>query len=212
MVVKALQSIVLTITIAILIPIFYEVWHQRPAFESNVRKVDAIITHAEYTLKSTDEAVAQWNKASKVQIQASTSVLTQTNQTLVRFQSLVSNMDVSLTTLLSQSTMAIDQQNQSLLETQLQLRKELVEMEKTTIQLQTTLAQANLVLSDPNITTTLASLSDGVKQLDESATDVRIVADKFRDDFTKPANRAWAAIKAIIGLGGQAGAISLLHK
>lgn len=202
--------ICLLLMTATLMPVCYEVWHQRPAFESNIRKVDALLTHAERTMKSTDEAVAQWNTASQKQIEESTGVLIMTNKTLAQIQTLAINSDASLTTLLNQSTLAISQQNQSLLETQEQLRKNLYEMIAATEQLQATLAQADKVISDPRIPEAMASVADSVKQLDGAALDVRLVADKFRDDYLKPVNRAWATIKALVDLGGKAGAISLL--
>jgi len=66
------------------------------------------------------------------------------------------------------------------------------------LQAQLTPLLSNAVLSSQNLAA--------------STKDVQIVADKFRDDFVKPKNRAWAYLKAVLGLGSQAGQISVLGK
>src|SRR5579859_4969180 len=153
-------------------------------------------------MKSTDEAVAQWNLASKTQITQSTIVLTQTNKTLAQLQQLASNMDASLSTLSAQSAQAIAQQNQSLLLTQEELRKSLIEMNAATSQLTITLAESQRILTDPSIPASLANMQDSLKQVDASATDVRQIADKARETYLKHANLWLALARGLISAGG----------
>jgi methyl-accepting chemotaxis protein len=57
-----------------------------------------------------------------------------------------------------------------------------------------------------------ANTAKTTAEIDQTAHDVRQVADAFRSDYLKPKNRLWLYFKTIVGLASNAGNISALAK
>ena len=210
-VIQCAKLLVLLLLAAILVPVAYEIYHQRPAFESDVRRVSALLGRTEDAIKQVDKGATVWQQASQAQASESTAVLLATKNTLASIQADAQSVAASVNLLSSRTAQAIDHQDQSLLETQSQLRDSLVKMNAATEQLQATLTASETLLANPKIQESLASLAETSKQsaeamshLSAATADVQIVADKFREDFVKPKNRAWAYIKSVLDLGSKA--------
>lgn len=208
--IQLLQVVALLLVIALLGGLIYEGLRLQPTLETTARDLHVTVLEAGLTLKNIREATAEWKKASDAQIKQSSAVLTETTATLASVQNGVTHLDASLTTLVNRSSEAIDQQNQSLLQTQAKLRDNLDQMQKATEQLQASIASANLVLANPSIPRSLgnidratAQMADSMTNLTAATNNVKVVADAFKNDFVRPKNRAWAYIKALLGLGSQ---------
>lgn len=188
---------------AALLPIAYESWHQRAQFESDARRVSALIARTEQTLQSMDKGAKTWEQASKAQAAESTAVLLETKETLAKVQLLVKDSDATLITLRSATISAIEHQDQSLLETQTQLRQSLSEMTLATSQLQKTLADADKTISDPKIQESIANLADATHNAADATEHLAGTTKKVEEGVTyevdqikKPVTK----VKAIFGV------------
>ena len=203
----SLHAIALLLLILVLTSLLWEGYRLQPVAESELRAVHATTLEAGLTLKNIREASAEWKKASQAQAQQSTALLAESHQTLASIQRVADSLDA---TVIPAITFAVSEQNQSLLETQAKLRANLDAMQQATAQLQQTLASANSVIGDPalkqsidNLQAASAQTAAAMQNLAASTNDARIVADAFKSDFVRPKNRAWAYVKAILGLGSQ---------
>lgn len=151
-----------------------------------------------------EKGARQWKDASAEQTKQTTLAMSRVSAAAEGLSSLVSHTDSSLNSvLLPTLTDSIKSQNAALLSTEDSLQQNLLQTRSAGEQLQATLATADKVLGDPRIPESLQNIADGTKHLSASTADVQQVADKFRDDFVKPKNRAWAYVKALLGLGSQ---------
>lgn len=173
-------------------------------------KLNAVLRKSDQTMDELRKGITTWQKASEAQAEESTAVLSETHKTLAQIRSSVDGLAASLTTSISAFNADIDQQSRSLLETQKNLRENLSQMQQATIQLQATLADADRVIADPSIKVSLDNIAassqnaaTATANLATTTKDVEVVAQKFKDDFVKPKNRALAYLKAILGLGSE---------
>ena len=204
---QILHAVALLLLIAFLCAGLWEGYRLQPVLESETRAIHATTLEAGLTLKNIRESSAEWKAASQAQARQSTALLVESHETLASIRRLVESLDA---TTIPAITFAVSQQNQALLETQEKVRTNLDAMQQATIQLQQTLASANSVIGDPALKQSIENLQLATAQTDAAMThlsatsdDIQQVADKFRDDFVKPKNRAWAYVKALLGLGSQ---------
>jgi len=150
--IQALHALALAFVCAILAPIAYELYHQRPAFESDVRRASALIGRAEETMKNFKEATTEWKNASQKQSESATRALSSTRETLASLNSLVKRTDASLNeSVLPSLASAVTSQNQALLTTQADLQAELSLMAQATAEAQKVLADADAQISSPDV-------------------------------------------------------------
>jgi len=190
----------------------------RPSAESTLRDAHVTVLEAGLTLKNVREASEEWKKASAAQAKQSTEVLADTRKTLERLRLFADHTDLGTQALLATARDAISNQNGELGYTQAQFRANLVEMQKATVALTLAIKDVDGTIADPKIKETIAHLDDSSAELsrsmveltkllnDSSATaaDVRRVADKVADEYTKTRNLAYALFKELLGLGSQA--------
>lgn len=190
----------------------YTIHRLRPKLEVTITNIDRTVIIVGAASGDVEKGARAWKAASDAQAQQSTAVLESSHRALIAFQNFVVHTDATInTSLLPSIQTQLETQSRSLSETQEQLRKELLAMADATQQLQKTLGDADKVIADPQIPVTLQHLADTSAQTEQSmenlrgaTLDVKLVADKFRDDFVKPKNRAWAYLKAVLGLGSEA--------
>jgi len=209
--IQILHALALALLCAILAPLAYEVWHERPTFESGVRRTWALVGRAEQTMDAIEKGATTWQEASKQQSKSSTRILVATQQSLSNLSAFVSRTDSNINgTLLPRLSHAIDQQNDALLVSQNDLQANLKEMLGATQQLQRTMAAAETVIADPQIKQLIVDLDSNMKQLNlllqsgtATADDVKRVADKFAEQYTKARNIYYAVFKEVLSVGSQ---------
>ena len=190
----------------------------QPSIESSLRDSHATILEAGLTLKNVREASDEWKNASKAQAQQSTEVLADTRKTLERLRLFIAHADGDTGQFLAAAAGAVEHQDGELSFTQAQFRQNLVELQKATVSLDMAIEDVDRTIADPKIRETIAHLDDSSAELnrsmaqltkllddsDATAADVRRVADKVADEYTKTRNLAWALFKELLGLGSQA--------
>ncbi len=154
------------------------------------------------------DATAIWKKATADQSSLTTAVLRNANATVKQLSQSASAVETSSTALLNELTRDANEQNSQLSETQEQVRLNLRDLQTATGELRRTLQTADAQIGNPAIAETLqnvdratANAADGLDQATKSLTDVRQVADKFRETYLKPVNVFWAGFEKLLGIG-----------
>jgi hypothetical protein len=210
-VLQASKILALLLLVVLIGEAAYTVHQMRPKVAVTVSNLDRTIIIVGAASGDLEKAARSWQAASQAQAQESTAILQESRSTLAAVRQAVTNLDTSLNgSVLPSITKTVNEQSASLLATQEELRKNLAAMQAATTQLQKTLADADKTIADPQIEVTLQNLADtsaqvkfSMEHLNGATSDVQQVADKFRDDFVKPKNRALAYLKAVLGLGSQ---------
>ena len=210
--IQALHALALALLCAILAPIAFEVWHQRPAFESDVRRGSALIGRAEETMKNFKEASDTWKSASAEQASSTTKAMSNVSAAAARLSGFISRTDNSLNaSLVPTINAAIVQENQSLLKTQADLQAELSQMAQATAEAQKVLIAAEAQINNPSLQRSVDNLAlatqdaaSAVKHLDNITADGEKTADYYAKRLTTPQSFVKTLAEAILQLGSQA--------
>jgi len=205
-----LQAIALLLLIAVLGAVLILINALRPKAVQALTDLDRTTVIVAGAATNIEKASRAWEQASKDQSAQTTKAMQRVSAAAGGLSSFISRTDTSVNVLLFPAvTEAIRQQNAALLTSQAALQANLAEMQKATQKLQQTLVDADKVIADPNLAEASKNLADASQEAagtlveaHASVTDVRQVADKFRETYLKPQNVAWAILKQLIGIGG----------
>lgn len=150
-----------------------------------------------------EKASRTWQAASESQVQASTQFLKKTNAAMESLDAMVRRTDSNVNDILIPSVAAaVERQDKSLLQVEGSL-------DKAATELRFAIADTDQQITNPAISKSLANLAQASGEANQSlvqvnaiATDGRVVADKFREDYLRPQKFAWVLFKQAVGLGG----------
>ena len=208
---KILQALALLALIGLLSFVVVILYELRPTLESTLRDTHVTVLEIGLSAKNLREASAEWKRASAAQAQQATETEKQAAKSLRDLDAMIRRTDGSVNDdFLPKASAALQRTS----ELQQRASDDLDLATQRTLPALDNLGKATAsaadLFADPHIRESLVRLdeaSTGVaistQQLALATTDVRLIADKFRDDYLKPANRAWAVFKALLGLGSE---------
>jgi hypothetical protein len=208
-VLAVLTALALTALILLLILGISLVYAIKPKLVNTIENTNRAVIAAGAAAGNVEKASRAWQSASEREIQNSNQLLATMNASAKSLDGLIRATDKNLNEeLLPSISEAIQHQDLELTNSQAQLRGNLIAMQKATVRLESTLTDADQILADPtikvsldNIEMTSHNVSAGTAELAATATDVRQVADKFRETYLKPVNIWWATLEKILGIG-----------
>jgi hypothetical protein len=211
-VLNVFKLIALVLLCVILAPIAYESWHQRAAFESDVRRLSALIGRAEQTMDNFKEATDTWKTASEKQSESTTFALSSTKETLASLNSLVKRTDVSLNeSVLPNLAAAVNLGSQDLSKSQADLQANLKQMLATTQQAQKTLVDVDRQVSNPSVQASIDNLATAMKNASKATQHLAGItkageetAQYYEKRLTTPQSFFKTLLQAVLQLGSQA--------
>lgn len=203
------------------------IWH----LDRAARQLEPTLTDLRRTIVITAGAATNLEKTLDLERKAATAQIAIAQQAGAELaaagsaaQELLAHTDGSLNGengVLPEATAALEHTEAITQTLEVQARTNLQDLDDTERSLQAPIYffnQAGAALADklPAIlsgaATTSANVAGTTGELDATAHDLRQVADAFRSDYLKPKNRLWLYIRAMTGLGSDAGNISAFWK
>lgn len=208
---KTLEALALAALIAVLCVVVVILYQLRPKLLVTVSNVDRAVIALGAAASNVEQGAREWKKASSAQAQQATNTETQAAQSLLDLDAMIRRTNRSVNDELAPKLSAAVDGSVVL------IRQATADLDTTTqraadsfIALDRVLSSAASTVGDPHIREAIERLDEAAAGVDVSTQhlagvtkDVQIVADKFKDDYVKPANRAWVVFKALLGLGSE---------
>jgi hypothetical protein len=208
---RALQILALAALTGVLCLLAVILYEARPVIKTTLRDAHITVLEIGLSAKNLREASAEWKKASEAQAQQATETERQAAKSLRDLDAMIQRTDRSVNDELVPRLVAAAEAAGNLTNSAASGLQDTVEGLRPTLG---NLARASTAaadtLSDPhignalrNLDATSVAVAGAAHHVEGVTEDMQQVANRFRDDYLKPANRAWATVKAILGLGSQ---------
>lgn len=208
---QVLQITTLAVLAGVLSLLAVLLYQLRPKLLLTVSNVDRAVIALGAAASNVEQGAREWKKASSAQAQQATETEKQAAKSLRDLDAMILRTDRSVNDELAPKLSAAAEGSVVL------LRQATIDLDSTAqraadsfIALDSVLSSAASTVADPHIREAIERLDEAAAGVDVSTQhlagvtkDVQIVADKFKDDYVKPANRAWVVFKALLGLGSE---------
>jgi len=181
----------------------YTVHLLRPHLLVTLQNVDRTVIIAGGAATNLEKASRAWELQSSAQAKAVTRAMNQVSSAANELEQTAAIVAVDIDTtskninqrILPGLDQALNQQNTLLIGNQRRLQRDLDQLNQV-------LVDSSNRINDPNVAGTLAHLNETAANVSATTADLKAIADKAKEEYTKPVKLWWAVVRELIGIGG----------